>query len=122
MRVCKGGQISEVGDKFPRKFGPPGAIFPRKFGPGGGGQIFGGAKFPVTPAGDRYVDLLIGVDWARVVFFTSRHPWGIRGSCCSFGSTRVDLHWFTGPWRYVSFQVTRCPNTVQQRQFQQWVL
>ena len=39
----KGGQISEVGAKFPRKFGPPGAIFPRKFGPGGpnfrGGQI-----------------------------------------------------------------------------------
>ena len=43
MRVCKGGQISEVGAKFPREFGPPGAIFPRKFGPGGpnfrGGQI-----------------------------------------------------------------------------------
>ena len=44
----KGGQISEVGAKFPRKFGPPeakfpGAKFPRKFGPGGpnfrGGQI-----------------------------------------------------------------------------------
>ena len=43
MHAGKGGQISEVGDKFPRKFGPPGAIFPRKFGPGGpnfrGGQI-----------------------------------------------------------------------------------
>ena len=38
MHVCKGGQI----------LAPPGAIFPRKFGPGG--QIFGGAKFPVTPA------------------------------------------------------------------------
>ena len=36
------------GDKFPRKFGPPGAIFPRKFGPGGAN--FRGAKFPVTPA------------------------------------------------------------------------
>ena len=47
MQVCKGGQISEVGDKFPRKFGSPGAIFPRKIGPGV--QIFGGAKFPVTP-------------------------------------------------------------------------
>ena len=43
MHVCKGGQISEVGAKFPRKFGPPGAIFPRKFGPGGG-QIFGGGQ------------------------------------------------------------------------------
>ncbi len=37
----RGGQISDGGpwpgrDKFPRKFGP-------------GGQIFGGAKFPVTP-------------------------------------------------------------------------
>ena len=42
MHVCKGGQISEVGAKFPRKFGPPGAIFPRKFGPGG-------PNFPVTP-------------------------------------------------------------------------
>ena len=37
MHVCKGGQISEVGAKFPRKYGPR------------GGQIFGGAKFPVTP-------------------------------------------------------------------------
>ena len=36
------------GAKFPRKFAPPEAIFPRKFGLGG--QIFGGAKFPVTPA------------------------------------------------------------------------
>ena len=43
MHVCKGGQISEVGAKFPRKYGPRGAKFPRKFGPGGpnfrGGQI-----------------------------------------------------------------------------------
>ena len=39
MHVCKRGQISEVGAKFPRKYGPR------------GGQIFGGgAKFPVTPA------------------------------------------------------------------------
>ena len=43
----KGGQISERGDKFPRKYGPREAKFPRKFGRGG--QIFGGAKFPVTP-------------------------------------------------------------------------
>ena len=52
MHVCKGGQISEVGAKFPRKFGPPGAIFPRKFGPGGPNFRGGGAKFPVTPATD----------------------------------------------------------------------
>ena len=45
----KGGQISERGAKFPRKYGPRGggAIFPRKFGPGG--PYFGGAKFPGTP-------------------------------------------------------------------------
>ena len=44
----KGGQISETGAKFPRKYGPRGgAIFPRKFGPGG--PYFGGAKFPGTP-------------------------------------------------------------------------
>ena len=49
MHVCKGGQISEVGAKFPKKYGPRGAKFPRKFGPEGGGQIFGRAKFPVTP-------------------------------------------------------------------------
>ena len=48
MHVCKGGQISEVGAKFPRKLGPPGAIFPRKFGRGGP-NFRGGAKFPVTP-------------------------------------------------------------------------
>ena len=50
MHVCKGGQISEVGAKFPRKYGPRGAKFPRKFGPGGGANFRGGAKFPVTPA------------------------------------------------------------------------
>ena len=45
----KGGQISERGAKFPRKYGPRGGgIFPRKFGPGG--PYFGGAKFPGTPA------------------------------------------------------------------------
>ena len=37
MHVCKGGQISEVGAKFPRKFGPK-------------GPNFRGARFPVTPA------------------------------------------------------------------------
>ncbi len=46
--MFEGGQISEGGDKFPRKFGPGGDKFPRKFGPGG--QIFGGDIFPVTPA------------------------------------------------------------------------
>ena len=35
--------------------GPGGAIFPRKFGPGG--QIFGGAKFPVTPAEPSYLNI-----------------------------------------------------------------
>ena len=54
MHVCKGGQISEVGAKFPRKYGPRGAKFPRKFGPGS--QIFGGAKFPVTPGQDIRLD------------------------------------------------------------------
>ena len=29
----KGGQISERGDKFPRKYGPREAKFPRKYGP-----------------------------------------------------------------------------------------
>ena len=36
MHVCKGGQISEVGAKFPRKFGPGGG--------GGGGANFRGGQ------------------------------------------------------------------------------
>ena len=44
MHVCKGGQISEVGAKFPRKYGPRGAKFS------------GGAKFPVTPERDESWD------------------------------------------------------------------
>ena len=42
-----GGQISEGGDKFPRKFGPGGTNFPGNLARGG--QIFGGDIFPVTP-------------------------------------------------------------------------
>ena len=41
MHVCKGGQISEVGAKFPRKFGPRGPYFL--------GNLARGGKFPVTP-------------------------------------------------------------------------
>ena len=48
MHVCKGGQISEVGAKFPRKYGPR------------GGQIFGGAKFPVTSVGSMQNDDNLG--------------------------------------------------------------
>ena len=64
MRVCKGGQISEVGDKFPRKFGPPGAIFPRKFGPGGGeGANFRGGQISCD-TGRRQICGF--VDWGRL--------------------------------------------------------
>ena len=58
--LVKGGQISERGDKFPRKYGLREAKFPRKSGPGGpnfrGGQIFGGAKFPVTPGKSAHIN------------------------------------------------------------------
>ncbi len=43
--MFEGGQISEGGDKFPRKFGR-GDNFPEIWP---GGQIFGGDIFPVTP-------------------------------------------------------------------------
>ncbi len=46
--MFEGGQISEGGDKFPRKFGPGGTNFPGNLARGG--QIFGGDIFPVTPA------------------------------------------------------------------------
>ncbi len=45
--MFEGGQISEGGDKFPRKFGPGGTNFPGNLARGG--QIFGGDIFPVTP-------------------------------------------------------------------------
>ena len=42
-----GGQIYERGAIFTRKYGPPGPNFLGNLARGG--QIFGGAKFPVTP-------------------------------------------------------------------------
>ena len=54
--------------------------------------------FP-EPAGDRYLDLLIGVDCYSCIFHESTSV-GNQGSCCLFGSTWVDLHWFTRPWNF----------------------
>ena len=46
MHVCKGGQISEVGDKFPRKFGPPrGPYFLGNLAPPGAKFSGGGGNF-----------------------------------------------------------------------------
>ena len=65
MHVCKGGQISEVGDKFPRKFGPRGPYFLGNLARGR--QIFGGAKFPVTP-----VKFIVTYQTKKVSYFLSK--------------------------------------------------
>ena len=65
------------GAKFPKRgpnfLGPPGTIFPRKFGPGG--QIFGGAKFPVTPV-NYSLDPLLPMIYIRALTlkFGARNP------------------------------------------------
>ena len=77
----KGGQISERGAKFPRKYGPGGGIFPRKFGPGEP-YFGGGGKFPGTPGNDRLFRLLVRTPSPFVLHKTS---W--RNSCfCKFYS------------------------------------
>ena len=53
--MFEGGQISEGGDKFPRKFGPGGTNFPGNLARGG--QIFGGDIFPVTPVYDNSCEM-----------------------------------------------------------------
>ena len=71
--MFEGGQISEGGDKFPRKFGPGGTNFPGNLARGG--QIFGGDIFPVTPAFARNVDVLViyfQVQWNPVNTTTVR--------------------------------------------------